>query len=208
MKHLLIFYILISTVTASDWLSFRGSQSNLGRAETSISSSPKLKWKFTTEGPIKGTATIFGDKVYIGSEDKNIYCLNLSDGSKVWSKTLSDIVESSSLILDEDLIIGTADGNLYRLNGKSGQEKWVYKAEDRFAGAANWFSKNSQKIIVAGNYDNFVHAVNFEDGSKIWTYETENFINGTPAIENGKLFSGVVITQFMCWERMENLFQK
>ena len=35
-----------------------------------------------------------------------------------------------------------------------------------------------------------VHAVNFENGQKVWTYETENFINGTPAIENGQILFG------------------
>ena len=94
-------------------------------------------------------------------------------------KKLSDIIESSPLVLDGDIVIGTADGQLYRLDGETGEQKWLYKADDRFAGGANWFSKGEQKIIVAGNYDNFVHAVNFENGQKVWTYETENFINGT-----------------------------
>ena len=190
MKSILVIFLLVLNIQADNWLSFRGTQSNLGRADISLRSSPELKWKFTTEGPIKGTAAIFEDRVYIGSEDKNIYCLNLKDGLKIWSKTLSDIVESSPLVLDGDLIIGTADGNLYRLDGKSGEQKWTYKADDRFAGAANWFSKDGQKIIIAGNYDNFVHAVKFEDGSKVWTYETENFINGTPAIENERIIFG------------------
>ncbi|MCH2206142.1 MAG: PQQ-binding-like beta-propeller repeat protein [Lentisphaerales bacterium] len=190
MKLLLLFSLLSCNLLANDWLSFRGSQSNLGRVETELSASPKLKWKFQTEGPIKGTAVITQQKVFIGSEDSKIYCLNTIDGKEIWSTKLSDIVESSPLILDGDIVIGTADGNLYRLDGKTGEQKWLYKADDRFAGGANWFSKSDQKIIVAGNYDNFVHAVNFEDGSKVWTYETENFINGTPAIEDGKIIFG------------------
>jgi eukaryotic-like serine/threonine-protein kinase len=190
MKFLIISLLLSSSLIASDWLSFRGSQANIGRTIETISEQPKLQWKFSTGGPIKGTAVTQNDRVYIGSEDKKIYCLELKTGKLIWSKELGDIIESSPLCLENDIVVGTANGELYRLNGKTGQQLWIYKADDRFAGAANWFQKDDKKIIVAGNYDNFVHAIDFSTGLKYWTFETENFINGTPAIENGKIIFG------------------
>ncbi|MCM8531843.1 MAG: PQQ-binding-like beta-propeller repeat protein [Lentisphaeraceae bacterium] len=190
MKFLLITFLFITTLTANDWLSFRGSQSNIGRANEKISDKPKLAWKFTTGGPIKGTAAVTKEKVFIGSEDNKFYCLNLADGKEVWSIELSDIIESSPLILENDVVIGTADGNLYRLESKTGKILWTYKAEDRFAGGANWFELNGEKVVVAGNYDNFVHAVSFKTGKKVWAYETENFINGTPAVDGDNIVFG------------------
>jgi eukaryotic-like serine/threonine-protein kinase len=185
----LVFFFLVS-LSAADWPSFRGSQSNSGSTDDELVAEPQLAWKFTTGGALKGTAVVQGNLVYIGSEDQNVYCLNLQDGSKVWEQKADDMIESSPLILDGDVIIGTVNGELYRFNGKTGEKIWMYKAEDRFAGAANWFEENGEKVIVTGNYDNSVHAISFKDGKEKWAFDTENYINGTPAIANGKIAFG------------------
>ena len=46
---------------------------------------PALMWTFKTGGPVKSSAAIVGGRVFIGSSDSNLYCLQRSDGRKVWS---------------------------------------------------------------------------------------------------------------------------
>ncbi|MCM8527107.1 MAG: PQQ-binding-like beta-propeller repeat protein [Lentisphaeraceae bacterium] len=184
--------ILIFTVslTADEWLSFRGAPNNPGIAKGSISAKPTLKWKFQTEGNLKGTAVVKDGFVYFGSEDEKVYCLKLENGEKVWEKKVEDIVEASPLILGDSIIIGTGSGQLYRLNRKNGDTIWTFKAEDRFAGGANYYMQGDKPVIIAGNYDNFIYAINFDDGKKIWAFETENYVNGTPAIYEDKIIFG------------------
>jgi len=43
-------------------------------------------WKFYTDGPVRFAPTVYSGKVYFGSDDGYVYCLNGANGSLVWSK--------------------------------------------------------------------------------------------------------------------------
>ena len=42
------------------------------------------RWKFFAEGPIRFAPTVSGGKVYFGSDDGYVYCLNADSGSLLW----------------------------------------------------------------------------------------------------------------------------
>ena len=44
----------------------------------------KEKWHFTTGGPIRIAPTYYDGKVYVGSDDGFVYCLNARNGHLVW----------------------------------------------------------------------------------------------------------------------------
>ncbi|MBN2326395.1 MAG: PQQ-binding-like beta-propeller repeat protein [Candidatus Omnitrophica bacterium] len=43
------------------------------------------RWTFCTDGPVRAAPTWYKKKVYVGSDDGYVYCLNANDGSLVWS---------------------------------------------------------------------------------------------------------------------------
>lgn len=48
--------------------------------------SGKLLWTFYTEGPVRLAPTWHAGRLYVGSDDGNVYCLNADDGSVVWKQ--------------------------------------------------------------------------------------------------------------------------
>ena len=44
----------------------------------------ELRWMFFTEGPVRFAPTVYDGRVYAGSDDGYVYCLNCKDGSLVW----------------------------------------------------------------------------------------------------------------------------
>lgn len=44
----------------------------------------KLRWAFYTDAPPRLAPTVWKDKVLVGSDDGNVYCLNGSDGNLLW----------------------------------------------------------------------------------------------------------------------------
>lgn len=48
------------------------------------------RWSFITEGPVRFAPAFFGGKVYAGSDDGCVYCLDAGNGSLVWKTDLSD----------------------------------------------------------------------------------------------------------------------
>lgn len=46
--------------------------------------SGNVRWTFYTEGPVRFAPTVYQGKVYAGSDDGHVYCLDTNDGSLVW----------------------------------------------------------------------------------------------------------------------------
>jgi hypothetical protein len=68
------------------------------------------------------------DRVYIGSDDKKMYCVNASDGGEIWTIPIGANVKSSPVIADETVYFGTnIDGDMvYALNATDGSLRWTY----------------------------------------------------------------------------------
>jgi len=48
------------------------------------------RWTFFTEGPVRLAPVVVGDKLYAGSDDGCIYCLDCGDGSLIWKFNACD----------------------------------------------------------------------------------------------------------------------
>ncbi|MEA3226034.1 MAG: PQQ-binding-like beta-propeller repeat protein, partial [Planctomycetota bacterium] len=44
----------------------------------------EIRWEFFTEGPVRFAPALYAGKVYVGSDDGNVYCLDGKNGSLVW----------------------------------------------------------------------------------------------------------------------------
>src|SRR5262245_59317951 len=57
------------TRTAQDWPMFRGGPALRGIAGGSLPEKPALLWRFKTAGPVKSSAAVVNNRVFIGSSD-------------------------------------------------------------------------------------------------------------------------------------------
>ncbi|UCE47416.1 MAG: PQQ-binding-like beta-propeller repeat protein, partial [Phycisphaerales bacterium] len=44
----------------------------------------KIRWAFFTQGPVRFAPTVYDGRVYVGSDDGHVYCLDTKDGSLIW----------------------------------------------------------------------------------------------------------------------------
>jgi len=49
-------------------------------------SSGKVRWAFTTEGPVRFAPSVSGGRVYFGSDDGYVYCLDAHTGKRIWRR--------------------------------------------------------------------------------------------------------------------------
>ena len=85
-----------------------------------------LIWNYTTSDSVRSSPAVVSDRVYVGSYDDFIYCLNASTGSKIWDyETGSDIV-SSPAIAGGKVYIGSDDNHIYCLDADTGAQIWNY----------------------------------------------------------------------------------
>ena len=177
----------VPSASATEWPMFRGNPSLSGVSESSLPEKPILKWSFKTGGPVSSSPAILGGKVFIASESSNVFCLDLESGAKDWSFAASGPIESSPLILDGRLYIGDSNTNFYCLDAKSGKQQWVHGFDDKIKSSPNWVvsADGKNRDILVGGYDFRLYSFAAISGSTNWTFETENYINGSPAIGGG-----------------------
>lgn len=50
----------------------------------------RTNWSFFTDGPVRMAPTFYQDKVYAGSDDGTVYCLEAATGRLLWKSTAAD----------------------------------------------------------------------------------------------------------------------
>src|SRR5436190_14151246 len=127
-----------ATPAPGSWPMFRGTPSLSGVAPGSLTSALTLLWSFKTLGPVKSSAAVDQGRVYVGSDDQHVYCLDLEKGTTNWSFKTDGPIESSPLVLEGRVHIGSADGWVYTLQAGNGQLVWKYQTGDKILGSPNW----------------------------------------------------------------------
>ena len=94
----------------------------------------KQRWVFNAKDAIYGAAAIAGDRVYFGSLDSSLYCLDTT-GRRRWSLYLGDEIYCTPAIgADGTVYVGTDKGTLVAI-APNGKRKWNYKTGDDMAGS-------------------------------------------------------------------------
>lgn len=107
---------IISTVAVKD--SFVVTGTSDGRFVQAVNlNTGKEIWKFRPNSLFWSSPLIVNDKVYAGSFDGVLYCLDLKTGQRISQFSVNDKIMSSPVWDDDKLYVGSDDGNLYALNG-------------------------------------------------------------------------------------------
>ena len=78
----------------------------LGLAPGTVPDKPELLWKVKTEDSVQSSAAIAGGRVFIGSNDGNVYAIDLVSGRKLWVFTTGEVVEAPPLALGDSVVEG------------------------------------------------------------------------------------------------------
>lgn len=177
--------------TKNAWPMFRGNPGLTGISPASLPDKPELLWTYAIGKPVKSSAAIVDGRAYIGADDQQLHCIDLTTGKKVWTFQTKDVIESSPLVLGDRIFFGSADGHLYSLD-KSGKEMWKLLTGDKILSSPNWVKSpdGQSDWILAGSYDYKLYCVDAATGKTNWTYETGNYINGTPSVSEGRTVFG------------------
>lgn len=181
---------MAGAATATTWPMYRGQPALTGVAAGQLPSQPKLLWTFRTGGPVKSSAAIVGNRVFIGSDDHTLYALDFATGQKIWTFTNSDAIESSPLVLNDTVYVGANDAHLYALDATTGALRWKFETGDKVISAPNWFAADGKTNLLVGSYDFRLYCLEAATGQSNWIYETGNYINGTPAVADGLVTFG------------------
>lgn len=179
------------------WSYFRGDPYNQGVGKSGPIDISSPRWIYETGDAVQSSAAIADGKVYVGSNDQNLYCLDAYTGEKIWNFTTEYKLRSSAAVADGKVFTGADDGNIYCLDAQTGTETW---RKDIYSGnvppitiEVSSFQPRSSPIIIddrlyVGALDGNVYCLDTSDGSEEWKFETGGPIFGSPAYSNGVIY--------------------
>jgi outer membrane protein assembly factor BamB len=182
----------------ADWSN--GLQGNVGTGRVAVGQSGPAdistpKWVYQTGGDVSSSPAVVDGKLYVGSHDKNWYCLNAYTGEKIWNFTIGSFVRTSAAVADGKVFTGADDGYFYALNANTGQQIWKTPAGGQFPymfTAIEYQSRSSPIVVGAkvycGSLDGKVYCLNAADGTVLNTYDTKSPIFGSPAYSDGTIY--------------------
>jgi outer membrane protein assembly factor BamB len=133
-----------------------------------------LLWNYTTGHRVR---VVFvspnNEYVVVGSDDRNVYSLDLATGQMMWSYhsgEWSERVATSifSVFVSPDnkyAIAGTAS-NVYCLNATGGNEIWNFTVGE----AWSVFVSPDSEYVAAGSFSGYIYSLDIADGDLNWVY--------------------------------------
>jgi len=76
------------------------------------------------------------------------------------------------------------------LEAGTGKLLWKYATEEKILGGPNWTKVGDKTCVLVGSYDFKLHCVDVASGKAVWSYESSNYINGSPAVADGQTVFG------------------
>lgn len=133
-------------------------------------------------------------KVYVGSHDYNIYCIDAYTGQMDWEFETEYRVMSSPAVVGGKLFTGADDGFVYCLNAATGQMEWKTDAGGwRAINFASNFQPRSSPLVSdnrlwVGALDENIYCINTLNGVVLWKYKTGGPIGGSPVLYEGNIY--------------------
>ncbi|MDW8024016.1 MAG: PQQ-binding-like beta-propeller repeat protein, partial [Nitrososphaerota archaeon] len=181
------------------WSTFEGRPGNyriaVGQSAPSDISCPW--WSFQTGGPIVGSPVVADGKVYVGSYDGNIYCIDAFKGTLIWKFPIGYRVSSTPAVVGGRVYTGADDGYVYCIDATTGAQIWKKPAGGVSEGALfrSIPQRRSSPMVVGdriyvGAMDGRVYCFD-TDGNQRWVYTATNLtygIGGSPYVYKGVVY--------------------
>jgi len=183
---------LTASECSEDWPMFHQNLNRTGSSTSvTVANLTAPLWNYSTGGSIYSSPAIVDNRVYVGSKDGYLYCLNASTGQKIWRHPTGSEVNSSPTISGGRAYFGSDDGWFYCLDAETGDPYWI-----KWIGWNQLWATRSNPIVeeeyvYVGSGDHDIYCFNTSSGSVIWRYVTTRPVMSSPALSNGALYLAV-----------------
>lgn len=190
MRTFMIFGLLTSTIVlADDWSSVRNGPAQRGVAESALTGDLSIRWEKDAPDGIVASAAIYDGRVYVGTLGGMFWCLDVVDGSEVWttSSTADDTgfrpgFTAPPTVTETAVFVGDEDGTFYCIDQKTGDVVWTKTTNDQIVGGATVVTVDDENRVLFGSHDGTLYCVRASDGEEVWAFQTDGPVNCSVAL--------------------------
>eukprot|EP00045_Choanoeca_perplexa_P000865 m.16630 g.16630 ORF g.16630 m.16630 type:complete len:371 (+) comp10594_c0_seq1:81-1193(+) len=150
-----------------------------------------LNWNVSTTGRIKGSPAVGNGLIFIGNyEDKTMFALKQSDGSKVWTFVAGDFIYSAPALSSDGrtLYFTSTDSYAYALDAATGNQLWKFGTQGYVDSSIAIVGDGT---VVFGSADGAVRGLDASKGTAVWSVNTTATIESSPAVDSsGSVYIG------------------
>jgi outer membrane protein assembly factor BamB len=160
-------------------------------------SNSDLLWSFPTEGQVQSSPVVDGGKVYFGSDDDNLYCVDIATGTEQWAFETGNQVLSTPVVCGGLIYVGSSDGNLYAVDPEFGDEVWSYHIEAKYGQIV------TSPVVVDGlvyfaSDEGAVYALDALTGEEGWRTPGAHEFWASPTVVDGRVLIGGLDGLMLC----------
>jgi outer membrane protein assembly factor BamB len=131
----------------------------------------RRRWAFETKGWIYGVPALSNDKLFFGSQDNHLYCLDKARKKTLWSFPTKSRIEAGVAYQGGSAYCAACDGGVYRVDAETGKEIWSYKTPSSDASPAIYSAPVcTENAVYFGSFDGFVYCLNIDNGHLKWRF--------------------------------------
>ncbi|MCG3179936.1 MAG: Outer membrane protein assembly factor BamB [Phycisphaerae bacterium] len=139
-----------------------------------------------------GSAAVVGGRVYVGSDNCRLYCLDATDGRVLWQFDAAHELFGAPVVAGGRLFVGeglheAADAKLYCLDATTGERLWTFQTNSHVEFGATWHAGR----LYFGAGDDGVYCIDPADGKPIWRFPGVH-VDMSPAVSDAGVFFGNV----------------
>jgi len=170
---------------------------------TPLEKTTDIIWRYEVGSNVISSPYVIGERVYFGSQDYYIYCLNADNSSLIWRYKTGGYVDSSPYVIEGRIYGGSGDNYIYCLSADSGNLIWRYKT-------GSWVFSSPFVLggrVYIGSSGGYIYCFSSDNGSLFWKYsiniavESYSFMicgyswtgkgmYSSPYVYNGKVYIG------------------
>jgi outer membrane protein assembly factor BamB len=143
-----------------------------------------FRWSFTTGDNIVTRPVVVGDILIFGSEDRNVYALDVRSGTLLWEYTTGAAVVASPAVDGDIVMIGSDDGVVYAFKAATGEKLWTFTTGQALE--APLVAEDG--VVYIASRDMNLYAVQAADGSQVWQSEIGNILRTQPVVGKTAVF--------------------
>jgi outer membrane protein assembly factor BamB len=150
----------------------------------------KVKWRFSTGGPVKGGIAFSNGRVFAGSYDGHVYCLRATDGHLLWRASEDarlfghGTFYSTPAVAYGRVYIGSTDSRVYSYGATTGERRWSYVTGGYVYGSPSVWNGR----VYIGSYDHNFYALDAATGRRVWSFHANGPISGSSTVLDGIVY--------------------
>jgi hypothetical protein len=136
-------------------------------------------YRFEADGPITVGGGQFGDVAYLGSQDANVYAVNINTGRALWRFTAGEPVVRRPAVLEEDIYISSLGNGLSRIDRDSGEPLWRIRRGPRIQDSnpeADRFLAANAKLVYAFDRSGRLLVLDRRLGHRLSVFDVRDFV--------------------------------